>query len=107
MKLTKDITLIPYSVEYYDLRDEKPRRVYPDTVILDGGRISALRRLGMKPQGYLARLYAEKGCSVCGVHKGQPYTVQIDLEQLWQQYAPAEQPQPAGQDKPEQQEDLV
>ena len=51
MKTEKTINLTAYKVEYIDQREPKPRTVYTQTVVLDGGKISALNRLDMRPAG--------------------------------------------------------
>lgn len=90
MKLTKEIMLTPYAVEYYDLREAKPRKAHPDTVIIDGGRISALHRLGLTVRGYIARQYEDQGCSIGSISKGKTYTIQADLNALWATYGPTD-----------------
>ena len=49
MKFFKTINLTAYEVEYIDQREPKPRTVKHEAVVLDGGRISALGRLGIRP----------------------------------------------------------
>lgn len=111
MKLTKEITLIGYTVEYFDLRQPKPRTMHTETFVLDGGRLNALHRLNRSGHGYIANLYEAQGYGGVRVIQGKTISAPVDLNDLWQQYAPkdapAEQPQPAAQDKPEQQEGLV
>ena len=52
MKTEKTINLTAYVVEYIDQREPKPRTVHTQTVVLDGGKISALHRLdGYAPGG--------------------------------------------------------
>lgn len=51
MKTEKTINLTAYMVEYIDQREPKPRTVHTQTVVLDGGKISALARLDMRPAG--------------------------------------------------------
>lgn len=46
MKLEKRITLTAYEVEYIDNREPKPRTIHWEQIVLDGGRLSALARLG-------------------------------------------------------------
>ena len=41
MKTEKTINLTAYMVEYIDQREPKPRNVHTQTVVLDGGKISA------------------------------------------------------------------
>lgn len=88
MKTEKTINLTAYTVEYIDPREEKPRTVRTETVILDGGKISALRRLDMNPGGYITRMFEHRtGCTVAAVHKGDSMTVCLDLSEIWQQTA--------------------
>lgn len=51
MKTEKTINLTAYMVEYIDQREPKPRTVHTQTVVLDGGKISALARAGHAPGG--------------------------------------------------------
>ena len=46
MKIEKRVNLYAFEVEYIDQREAKPRTVRRETVVLDGGRVSALERLG-------------------------------------------------------------
>lgn len=88
MKTEKTINLTAYTVEYIDPREEKPRTVRTETVILDGGRISALHRLGMNPGGYITQQFERRtGCTVASVRKGESLTASVDLAALWQQTA--------------------
>lgn len=45
MEFEKTINLTAYAVEYIDQREPKPRTVHTQTVVLDGGRISARRAI--------------------------------------------------------------
>lgn len=83
MRLTKQINLTDYTVFYVDLRDPKPRRILEDTVILDGGRISALRRLGQTDTGWIVAQYEKRGLAVESIVKGKPVTAEVDLVELW------------------------
>lgn len=83
MTLTREINLHKFAVTYFDTREPKPRQPHNDTVILDGGRISALRRLGRKEAGYIVELYAANGYSVCQVKKTAYYTAVVPLPDLW------------------------
>lgn len=95
MKLAKEITLTAYTVEYFDLRQPKPRTPLVDSIVLDGGRISALRRLGKSDHGYIAKLYEAQGFGGVRVIKGRTYTVPVELSELWEKNVPAEQPEAA------------
>ena len=87
MKTEKTINLTAYMVEYIDQREPKPRTVRTETVILDGGKISALNRLDMNPGGYICREFERSGFTVCTVRKGETITARVDLADLWQQTA--------------------
>lgn len=87
MRTEKIINLTAYTVEYIDQREPKPRTVRTETVILDGGKISALNRLDMNPGGYICREFERGGFTVCTVRKGEMITARVDLADLWQQTA--------------------
>lgn len=83
MNLTKNINLTEYIVDYVDLREPKPRTVRRDTVHLDGGRLSALRRLGQTVHNYILKMYAAQGLNVCKVTKGETIEAAVDLDAMW------------------------
>lgn len=87
MKTEKTINLTAYTVEYIDQREPKPRTVYTETVVLDGGKISALNRLDMRPAGYITQQFERSGYTVATVRKGETITAHVDLADLWQQTA--------------------
>lgn len=88
MKTEKTINLTAYTVEYIDPREPKPRTVRTETVVLDGGKISALHRLDMNPGGYITQRFERStGYTVTAVRKGESLTACIDLAELWQQTA--------------------
>ncbi len=87
MKTEKTINLTAYTVEYIDQREPKPRTVHTQTVVLDGGKISALNRLDMNPGGYICREFERSGYTVASIHKGETITAHVDLADLWQQTA--------------------
>ncbi len=87
MKTEKTINLTAYVVEYIDQREQKPRTVRTETVVLDGGKISALNRLDMNPGGYICREFEHSGYTVATVRKGETITAHVDLADLWQQTA--------------------
>ena len=64
MKIEKRVNLYAFEVEYIDQREAKPRTVRRETVVLDGGRVSALERLGQTPQNWICQQYARQGFSV-------------------------------------------
>lgn len=83
MKLEKKISLHSFEVEYIDQREAKPRTVRRETVVLDGGRVSALERLGQSPQSWICQQYARQGFTVGAVHKGDRLTAKVDTGFLW------------------------
>ena len=87
MKTEKIINLTAYKVEYIDQRESKPRTVHTETVVLDGGKISALNRLDMTPGGYICREFERSGFTVCTVCKGETSAARVDLADLWKQTA--------------------
>lgn len=83
MKFEKKINLVAFEVWYYDKRQSKPRDSLKDTVILDGGIISALERLGIRPAGYIAQQFERNGYAVTEVRWGERIQAQVDLAELW------------------------
>lgn len=83
MKFEKNINLTLYTVEYQDRREAKPRTTYSDSVVLDGGKLAALDRLGLRPAGYIAQEYEHEGYIIVGIYKGETLGATIDLVQLW------------------------
>ena len=57
------------------------------TVVLDGGKISALARLDMRPAGWITQQFERDGYTVASVHKGETIAAHVDLADLWQQTA--------------------
>ena len=87
MKTEKTINLTAYVVEYIDQREPNPRTVRTETVVLDGGKISALARLDMRPAGWIIQQFERDGYTVASIHKGETITAHVDLADLWQQTA--------------------
>lgn len=83
MKFEKAITLTAYEVEYIDQRQPKPRTVHRETVVLDGGKLSALERLGMRPAGYLAQQFERSGYTVATIRRDETINAHVDLAELW------------------------
>ena len=83
MKIEKRVNLYAFEVEYIDQREAKPRTVRRETVELDGGRVSALERLGQTSQNWICQQYARQGFSVGAVHKGDRLTAKVDTGFLW------------------------
>ena len=72
MKIEKRVNLYAFEVEYIDQREAKPRTLHRETVVLDGGRVSALERQ-----------YTRQGFTVGAVHKGDHLTATVDTDFLW------------------------
>ena len=85
MKTEKNINLTAYTVEYIDQREPKPRTIHSQTVVLDGGKISALARLDMRPAGWITQQFERDGYTVASIHKGETIAAHVDLADLWQQ----------------------
>ena len=83
MTFKKTINLTAYEVEYIDQRQKKPRTVQRETVVLDGGRISALNRLDMRPTGYIIQQFERSGYAVTKIRKGETIAAPVDLAELW------------------------
>ena len=83
MKFEKKINLVAFEVWYFDKRQPKPRNNLTDTVILDGGMLSALERLGIRPAGYIAQQFERNGYAVTEVRWGERIQAQVDLAELW------------------------
>ena len=83
LKLEKRITLHTFDVEYIDQREPKPRAVHHELCVLDGGRVSALERLGQSPASWICQQYARQGFNVGAVHKGERLTANVDTATLW------------------------
>ena len=83
MTFKKIINLTAYEVEYIDQRQEKPRTVQRETVVLDGGQISALNRLDMRPTGYIIQQFERSGYAVTNIRKGESIAAPVDLAELW------------------------
>ena len=86
LKLEKRITLHTFDVEYIDQREPKPRAVHHELCVLDGGRVSALERLGQSPASWICQQYARQGFTVGAVHKGERLTANVDTPPfgVWQ-----------------------
>ena len=83
MKFEKTITLTAYEVEYIDQRQEKPRTVHRGTVVLDGDRLAALERLGIRPAGYVSQQFERSGYTVATIRRGETINTHVDLSELW------------------------
>lgn len=83
MKLEKRITLTAYEVEYIDTREPKPRTIHWEQIVLDGGRLSALARLGQIPAAFITQQYESAGFRVSSIHRGESVEASVDLPALW------------------------
>lgn len=83
MKFLETIRLTAYEVEYIDQRQAKPRTIRRETVVLDGDRLAALERLGMRPAGYLAQQFERSGYTVATIRRGETINARVDLSELW------------------------
>lgn len=84
MKFVKTITMTAYEVEYIDQRQPKPRTVHQDTIVLDGGKLSAMERLGLRPAGYLTQQFERSGYTVATIRRGETISAYVDLAELWE-----------------------
>ena len=89
MKFLETIRLTAYEVEYIDQRQAKPRTIRRETVVLDGGRVDALSRLGMRPAGYIAQQMQAEGYAVTNIRPAEQLDAQVDLADLWRQTSQA------------------
>lgn len=83
MKLEKRITLTAYEVEYIDTREPKPHTIHWEQIVLDGGRLSALARLGQTPAAFIAQQYEAAGFRMSSIHRGETIEARVDLPALW------------------------
>lgn len=83
MKFLETIRLTAYEVEYIDQRQTKPRTIHRETVVLDGGKLSALERLGLRPAGYLTQQFERNGYTVATIRRGETINARVDLSALW------------------------
>lgn len=87
LELTQKITLVAFEVEYYDRREPKPRTLHHERVVLNGGRLNALDRLGTRPTTWLVQRFEAQGFAVQQVKKGEVMDAQVDLNALWSKTA--------------------
>ena len=55
--------------------------------MLDGGKISALNRLDLRPAGYITQQFERSGYTVATIRKGETIAAHVDLADLWSQTA--------------------
>lgn len=87
MDLMQKITLVAFEVDYYDRREAKPRTLHHERVVLNGGRLNALDRLGIRPAPWIVQQFETRGFAVQQVKKGQSMDAQVDLNALWNEAA--------------------
>lgn len=83
LKLNQKITLVAFEVTFYDRREAKPRTMHHERVILNGGRLSALERLGLSPAGWITQRFETQGFAVQQVKKGEVLDANVELNALW------------------------
>lgn len=83
MNLEKKINLTAFEVEYIDIREPKPRTIHWGQIVLDGGRLSALARLGQTPAAFITQQYEAVGFRVASIHRGETIEARVDLPALW------------------------
>lgn len=95
MKLYKDITLTAYRVTLIDRRnpDELPSERRHETIVIDGGRLNALHRLGMGVGTYIADHCGRHGYGVAHMRKLGTIQAPVDLSRLWDDNYTAEGPE--------------
>ena len=87
LELTQKIVLVAFEVDYYDRRKAKPRTLHHGRVVLNGGRLNALDRLGIRPTAWIVQQFEAQGYAVQQVKKGQSMDAQVDLTALWSKTA--------------------
>ena len=87
LELTQKITLVAFEVDYFDRREPKPRTLRRERVVLNGGRLNALERLGIRPASWIVQQYEAQGFAVQRVEKGQSMDAHVDLTALWSKTA--------------------
>lgn len=83
MNLEKKINLTAFEVEFIDTREPKPRAVHWEQIVLDGGRLSALARLGQSPAAFITQQYEAVGFRVASIHRGESVETSVNLPALW------------------------
>ena len=83
MKFEHRFNLTAFEVEYIDTREPKPRTVHWEQIVLDGGRLSALARLGQSPAAFIGQQYEAAGFRVSSIHRGETIETRVDLPALW------------------------
>lgn len=81
--LEQKITLAAFDVSFYDRREPKPRALHTERVIVNGGRLNALDRLGLSPAGWITQQFEARGFAVQQIKRGPVETASVDLNALW------------------------
>lgn len=87
LELTQKIALVAFEVDFYDRREPKPRALHHVRAVLNGGRLNALERLGIRPTAWIVSQFEGMGYAVAQVKKGQSMDAQVDLNALWSKTA--------------------
>lgn len=87
LNLTQKIALVVFEVDFYDRREPKPRTLHHERVVLNGGRLNALERLGTRPTTWIVQRFEAQGFAVQQVKKGETLDAQVDLTALWSKTA--------------------
>lgn len=83
LRLNQKVALTAFDVTFIDRREPKPRREHTERVVLNGGRLSALERLGQSPAGWITQRFEARGLAVQQVKRGETLTADVDLNTLW------------------------
>lgn len=83
MNFEKRINLTAFEVDFIDTREPKPRTVHREQIVLDGGRLSALARLGQTPAAFITQQYEAAGFRVSSIHRGESIEARVCLPTLW------------------------
>lgn len=85
MKNIKRMTVAGYTVEYVDLREPKPRKIYTETAAFDTDAIAAAHTLGVEFTGYIRQRYERAGYHVLTISKASRRECFVDMGELYQQ----------------------
>lgn len=85
MKSIKRMTVAGYTVEYVDLREPKPRKIYTETAAFDADAIAAANTLGVEFTGYIRQRYERAGYHVLTISKASRRECFVDMGELYQQ----------------------
>lgn len=94
MKSVKRMTVSGYIVEYVDLREPKPRKIYTETAAFDTDIIAAANTLGVEFTGYIRQRYERAGYHVLTISKASRRECFVDMGDLYQQAGQGAHAQP-------------